>query len=253
MDAASQHGGRERESYGATKGFAVVLSLIVAVYGFLGWVGAEEWFKALVCLVAQGLAINTAIAARRAFAKEKPAHGILGLALTAGFAMWSEQGLHHAWTADGSEISPALTWFLCAVEPILFWFAESVQLAKAPVSAEELADQTLRELRREPQQNEPRRRAPLRSIAGGLTGSMALAMVPGSQAHAEPAQVGHEPIGPEPMSRTTPKAQMRNFEPMRATARLMLRQGSKPSAVHEATGVPLSTLKRWRTEIATAA
>lgn len=232
------------ERYAATKTFAVILSVIVAIYGFIGWINAGEIFKALVCLVAQGLAINAAIAARRAFDKTKWAHGLIGLALTAGFAMWSEQGLHHAWTADGSTISPFLTWFLCAVEPVLFWFTESVQFAKKPKTAEEIADETLAGLRNEPK-SEPVRNGPnLRTIAGGLTAAAALTVAP-SVARA------HEPIRTEPVSLKADRPTVRNqTEPDRAQARLMLAQGLTPYAVHKATGVPVSTLKRWAAKAA---
>lgn len=192
------------ERFAATKVCAVILSAIVACYGFMGWVEAGEWFKAAVCIVAQGLAINTAIAARRAFAKEKWGHGLIGLAFTGGFAMWSEQGLYHAWTRDGSDISPYLTWFLCASEPVLFWFTESVQLARKPKTPEEIAEEALEEAR-----NRPRER--FRSIAGGLTG----------------------------------RSELLAQEPARAQAKLMLRQGQTAYAVHKATGVPLTTCKRW--------
>lgn len=223
------------ERYTATKVFALALSAVVAVYGFMGWFNAGELFKAVVCLLAQGLAINSAVAARRAFAKGKPAHGFGGLALTAGFAMWSEQGLHHAWTGDGSEISPALTWFLCVVEPVLFWFTESVQLARKPKTSEELADEALAALRGSPEGEPAKRRANLRTIAGGLGGAAALAMMPNGAQAIEPTQ--HEPI--------SQRVPVRNFEPNRAQAKLLLSQGQTPYRVHKQTGVPLSTCKRW--------
>jgi hypothetical protein len=230
---------QQPERYTATKIFAVILSVIVAAYGFIGWIGAGELFKALVCLVSQGLAINAAIAARRAFDKSKWGHGLIGLGLTVGFAMWSEQGLHHAWTADGSEISPALTWFLCAVEPVLFWFTESVQFAKKPKTAEEIADETLAALRNKEPKREPKSGPNLRAIAGGLTGAAAVLLTPtGAQAH--------EPIRTEPMSLKADRSVVRDQqEPNRTQARLLLSQGLTAYAVHKATGVPISTLKKW--------
>lgn len=218
------------ERYTATKVFALALSAVVAIYGFMGWFSAGEFFKAIVCLLAQGLAINSAIAARRAFSKGKPFHGLGGLTFTAGFALWSEQGLHHAWTADGSEISPLLTWFLCIVEPLLFWFTESVQLARKPKTAEEAADEALAEFRAEPVKRKPN----LRTIAGGLGGAAALAFTP-AVARAESPE-------PDAISMREP---VRNFEPNRAQAKLLLAQGLTPYKVHKSTGVPLSTCKRW--------
>jgi hypothetical protein len=252
MSAASP----PQESYAATKVFAVILSVIVAVYGFMGWLNADEpeVFKAILCLVAQGLAINVAIAARRAFAKDKWGHGLGGLILTAGFAFWSEQGLHHAWTLDGSEISPVLTWFLCSVEPVIFWFTESVQLAKAKKTPEEIADETLAQMRGSQDAPAKGSRAHLRPIAGGLAGSLAVAMSPGSQAH-EPGSFSSEPSHePKPMSQKMSRAQYRNLnDPSRAQAKLMIRAGQAPSRVHAETKVPIATLKRWRKEMENAA
>lgn len=243
------------ERYAATKVFAVILSVIVAVYGFMGWLTDNEPFKAILCLVAQGLAINMAIAARRAFAKSKWGHGIGGLVLTVGFAFWSEQGLHNAWTMDGSEISPFLTWFLCGVEPVIFWFTESVQVAKRPETAEEIADRELARLRGSEAHSDGSSakgsRSHLRSISGGLAGSVALAVSPSAQAH-EPGSFSTEPSRePRPVSLAMSQAQVRNLsDPNRATARLLIQQGQGPAAVHRATGVPLSTLKRWARDAA---
>lgn len=234
----------QQERYAATKVFAVILSAIVALYGFMGWLTDNEPFKAILCLVAQGLAINMAIAARRAFAKSKWGHGLGGLFLTVGFAFWSEQGLHNAWTMDGSEISPLLTWFLCGVEPVIFWFTESVQVAKKPKTTEEIADETLAALRNGPNHEPVHRRPDLRSITGGLAGAAALVVAP-AQAQ------GHEPMRTEPVSLKADRSTVRNqSEPDRAQARLMLAQGLTPYAVHKATRVPLSTLKRWAAKAA---
>jgi hypothetical protein len=238
------------ERYVATKVFAVVLSGLVALYGFMGWFMADELFKAMVCLVAQGLAINAAIAARRAFAKHKLILGIVGLGFTVGFAMWSEQGLHHAWTSDGSEISPLLTWFLCAVEPMLFWFTEEVQHADKPVNPADMADQVLEEMRGSVSPALARPGSPrvetgrrVKGLAAGLATSVALAAAP---AHA--VSPGHA-MSPEPITRPAGAGHVRTEDPARAQALLMIRQGQMPTAVHTATGVPMSTLKRWRKEL----
>lgn len=229
------------ERYWLTYTFAVLLTGIVALYGAWGWLAAEnpEPFKAILCLVAQGLANGNAVLARRAFSKERPAMAFGALFLGAGCAVWSAISLHHAWTLDGSEIHWAMTAFLALLEPIMFWFVEEVKLATKPKSAAEIADETLAGLRGEPTQ-EPIRRGPnLRSIAGGLTGAAAVALAPtGAQAH--------EPMPMEPISLKADRATVRDEqEPDRAQARLLLAQGLTAYAVHKATGVPLSTLKKW--------
>lgn len=238
----------EQERYWLTYFFAVALTGIVALYGAWGWLAADEPepFKAILCLVAQGLANGNAVLARRAFAKERPIMAFCALGLGVGCGAWSAISLHHAWTLDGSEIHWAMTAFLALLEPVMFWFVEEVKLAKKPVSAEEIADQTLAQMRGEPAQSEPKSKAQLRTIVGGLAGSVALAVSPQAQGH-EPSRMSHEPARePKPTSQKMSPAQVRNLsEPDRAQARLLLAQGHGPTDVHRATGVPLSTLKRW--------
>lgn len=222
------------ERYWLTYTFAVGLTAIVALYGAWGWFSVNEPFKAVLCLVAQGLANGNAVLARRAFSKERPGMGVGAMILGSGCATWSAVSLHHAWTMDGSEIHWAMTAFLALLEPVMFWFVEEVKLARKPKSAEELADEALQAHRSE---SEPRKRPNLRSIAGGLTGAAALAMVP-NHAQAEPVQ-------PQPVTQRAARSVVRDQEPDRAQAKLLLAQGLTPYAVNKATNVPLSTLKRW--------
>ncbi len=245
------HADNHPERYWLTYTFAVLLTVIVAAYGAWGWLQAHEPFKAILCLVAQGLANGNAVLARRAFAKERPAMGLAALALGVGCGAWSAISLHHAWTLDGSEIHWTMTAFLALLEPVMFWFVEEVKLAKKPKTPEELADEALAGLRAAPAHEPKSARAHLRSIAGGLTGSLAVAVSPSAQAHEPSRFPTSEPIDPKPMSQRMSRAELRNLtEPNRAEARLMLRQGQGPTAVHRATGVPISTLKRWAKEAA---
>lgn len=224
------------ERYWLTYGFAIALTAIVALYGAWGWLRVDEPFKAVLCLVAQGLANGNAVLARRAFAKDRMVMGFAALGLAAGCGAWSAISLHHAWTLDGSDIHWTMTAFLALLEPIMFWFVEEVRLAPKPESAEEIADRALEQFRG----SQAKGRAHLRSIAGGLTGSLALAVAPAAQAH-------DLPLEPQPMAQRVSRAQVRNLhEPSRVQARLLIQQGRTVREVHEATGVPISTLKRWR-------
>lgn len=229
------------ERYWLTYTFAVGLTAIVALYGAWGWFSVNEPFKAVLCLVAQGLANGNAVLARRAFSKERTAMGIGAVLLGSGCAAWSAVSLHHAWTMDGSEIHWAMTAFLALLEPVMFWFVEEVKLARKPKTAEELADEALQAHRAsEPAQ----RRASLRTITGGLTGA-AVAATPTIGQAIEPGHA-NEPVKLDsPVVKRLTKTEMRAFEPDRAQAKLLLSQGLTPYAVHKVTNVPLSTLKRW--------
>ena len=224
------------ERYWLTYTFAVALTAIVALYGAWGWLMADrpEPFKAILCLVAQGLANGNAVLARRAFSKDRAPMAFVALVLGSGCATFSAISLHHAWTLDGSEIHWAMTAFLALLEPVMFWFVEEVKLAREPESAEAMAERTVAAMRGEPGQKRPN----LRSIAGGLTGAAALALAPGHVQAAEPDQ--HEPV----MQKANRTA-LRDQEPDRARAKLLLKQGATAYSVHKATGVPLSTVKRW--------
>lgn len=237
------------ERYWLTYFFAVALTAIVALYGAWGWLAADEPepFKAVLCLVAQGLANGNAVLARRAIAKERPLMGLCAFGLGAGCATFSAISLHHAWTLDGAEIHWAMTAFLALLEPVMFWFVEEVKFAQKPKTAEEIAEATLADLRGEPKAEPVHKRPNLRTIAGGLTGAAAVALAP-SVAHGSPS--GHEPICSEPMAQKMSRSTARNLEPDRAQAKLLLAQGLTPYAVHKATHVPLSTLKRWAREAA---
>lgn len=230
------HGSEQVERYWLTYLFAVGLTTIVALYGAWGWLAADEPepFKAILCLVAQGLANGNAVLARRAFSKDRPAMALCAVVLGCGCAAFSAVSLHHAWTLDGSELHWSMTAFLALLEPIMFWFVEEVKLAPKSKSAEQIADETLAAMRAE----QPKGRSHLRSIAGGLGGAAAIAIAPGFSHGAEPVQ-------PQPITQPVNRSTARNIEPDRAQAKMLLSQGLTAYSVHKATGVPLSTCKRW--------
>lgn len=238
-------------------------ALFMGAFGAWGWI-AERGFKddgfisAAVSIAACLLLLNASVQMRRAGAKKaRRATTIWAMALIL-FGSWSGYSAHHAFEmAQGEPVQLTslmslealqsgflLIFFLGSawIDPLLMWAVEETERAEPKAVENQSGSQA---------HDEPKpkgSRAHLRSIAGGLTGSVALAVAPGSQAH-EPSSFPTEPV--QQTSLRMSPAQVRNMDdPSRATARLMLRQGQGPAQVHKATGVPLSTLKRWAKEAA---
>lgn len=240
----------------------VVLGTLIAM-GFLGWTfapNASPWLKLGMCavtVVIEGWGFIAAIQWSRALQRERVAGpllywaaGIVGCAAWTIFSIYHALGLivGNAAEADmGALASPAYVAFtyLALSLPFHEWAIDRVE--RAPKKRPKIKAN-------ESESSEPKpksSRGHLRSIAGGLTGSMALVAGSGSQAH-EPAHYPvHEPREPKPMSQRMSRAQIRNLaDPSRAQAKLLLQQGQGPAEVHRSTGVPLSTLKRWAKEAA---
>ena len=238
-------------------------------FGAWGWLAASGYsvtgvVSAVVSVAACAVLLNASVQMRRAGAKKANRAMFVWLMALILFGSWSGYSAHHAFemTQGGPvqidsllSLEAAQSAFLLAffvgsawLDPWLMWAVEETELAK-PKDEE---NQTGPQAHYEPKPKSSR--AHLRSIAGGLTGSLALAVSPGSQAH-EPSSFSTEPAnGPSPMSQKMGRAQARNLsDPKRAQAKLMLRAGQKPATVHEATGVPVSTLKRWKIELEAAA
>lgn len=237
-------------------------ALFMGGFGSWGWIAAngytaEGFISAAVSLAACALLLNASVQMRRAGAKKARRATSVWLAALILFGSWSGYSAHHAFemsqggpvpvdnllSLEAAQSAFLLVFFVGSawIDPWLMWAVEETERAT------EKTEQTEGSLEPKPKGS----RAHLRSIAGGLTGSVALAMVPGSQAR-EPGSFSTEPAHqPKTMSQKMSQAQTRNLtEPNRATARLMIRQGQGPAAVHRATGVPLSTLKRWAREAA---
>ena len=231
-------------------------------FGAWGWLAAnghsaEGFISACVSLFSCVMLLNASVQMRRAGAKEAHRAGLIWLMALGLFGAWSGYSAHHAfemsqggpvhietmWSLEAAQSAFLLVFFLGSawIDPWLMWAVEETERAE-PKPKQNQSGSLAHD---EPKQKGSR--AHLRSIAGGLTGSVALAMSPGSQAH-EPVSVSYEP---ERVSRSMSQAQVRNLtDSDRAQARLLLRQGQGPSEVHRATGVPLSTLKRWAKEAA---
>ena len=241
-------------------------ALFMGGFGAWGWIAdngysAEGFISAAVSLFACVMLLNASVQMRRAGAKEAHRAGLVWLMALGLFGSWSGYSAHHAfemsqggpvhigsiWSLEMAQSAFLLIFFVGSawIDPWLMWAVEETERAK-PKTEENQGGS--------PAHDEPKpkgSRAHLRSITGGLTGSVALALAPGSQAH-EPGSFPTEPVArPTQTSLRMSPAHLRNMDdPSRATARLMLRQGQSPAGVHRATGVPLSTLKRWAKEAA---
>ena len=228
-----------------------VRPVVVGWAGFMGLFGAWGWIAANgytnagfasagVSIFACVILLNASVQLRRAGAKRaRRASTIWTLALIL-FGSWSGYSAHHAFEmTQGGPVALTsllsinalgsgflLLFFLGAawIDPLLMWAVEDTERAKEPEA--------------EPEPARPKGRASLRLMAGGLGGAAALALAPNAARAVEPVYQG--PVS-EPVNRTS----ARNREPDRAQAKLMLAQGLTAYSVAKATGVPISTLKRW--------
>jgi len=241
-------------------------ALFMGGFGAWGWIAqngytGEGFISAAVSLIACVMLLNASVQMRRAGSKKAHRATLVWLMALGLFGSWSGYSAHHAFemtqggpvqiesvlSVEWAQSAFLLIFFLGSawIDPWLMWAVEETELApeiKQP-------DQGSQDEAHTPKPKGSR--AHLRAISGGLAGSVALAMAPGSQAH-EPGSFPTEPSRePKPMSQKMSRAQVRNLDdPNRATARLMLRQGQGPAQVHRLTGVPLSTLKRWARDAA---
>lgn len=236
-------------------------ALFMGGFGAWGWIAAngyspEGFISAAVSLAACALLLNSSVQMRRAGAKKAHRATIVWLMALLLFGSWSGYSAHHAFemsqggpvhiesifSLEAAQSAFLLIFFVGSawIDPWLMWAVEETERAEPKVEQKQGSPPA-----HEP--NEPKAHGPnLRSIVGGLAGSVALAVAPPAQGH-EPSRVSHEPARePKPTSQKMSPAQVRNLsEPDRAQARLLLAQGHGPTDVHRATGVPLSTLKRW--------
>lgn len=235
-------------------------AVFMGVFGAWGWLAAdgysaEAFISACVSLFSCVMLLNASVQMRRAGAKAAHRAGLVWLMALGLFGSWSGYSAHHAfevsqggaveitslWTIEAAQSAFLLIFFLGSawIDPWLMWAVEETE--RAPDKPKEINGPL--------DKSEPKpkgSRAHLRTIVGGLTGAVSLASGPSAQAH-EPGSFPTEPVrGPSPVSQKMSQAHLKNLDdPNRATAKLMIRQGQGPAVVHKATGVPLSTLKRW--------
>ncbi len=232
-------------------------ALFMGGFGAWGWIagngyGPEGFIAATVSVFSCVVLLNASVQMRRAGAKKAHRATLVWLMALGLFGSWSGYSAHHAFemsqggavqiesllSIEAAQSAFLLIFFVGSawIDPWLMWAVEETERAEPKVEQKQDG----------PPAHEPKPKAHLRSITGGLAGAVALAMSPTAQAHG-PSPVSHEPARePKPTSQKMSPAQVRNLsEPDRAQARLLLAQGHGPSDVHRATGVPLSTLKRW--------
>lgn len=142
-----------KEGYWWINGIAVALSLVIASMSWSAYEGAGQPERALVCIVAQALAIALAILGRRALTGQMPFSAIAAAILAGGCAWWASHGLALAWYDDAERNGEPMVIFLAALEPALFLLAEHVKEGREALRAahqkneRELADE-LAEIRR---------------------------------------------------------------------------------------------------------
>lgn len=197
-------------------------ALFMGAFGAWGWIAAngysaEGFISACVSLFSCVMLLNASVQMRRAGAKEARRAGLVWLMALGLFGSWSGYSAHHAFEmSQGGPVHIETIFSLEAAQSafLLAFFVGSAWLDPWLMWAVEETE------RAEPKAKENQS---------------------GSQAHDEP----------KPTSLKMSPAQARNLsEPDRARAKLLLAQGHGPSDVHRATGVPLSTLKRWAKEAA---
>lgn len=244
---------------------AVALTVIVGLYGFIGWAGAGQWLFAGLCLVAQAGANNCSAQAQRAKSREGVGGSfVFMVAAMVGFAIFSALSLEHAWARqNGSEthfdLATAATdpmfWlfvFLAVVEPAMYWAVEAIE--RAPLKAQKVADDsppeplssnisTLRQTR------VMAATAAASLLALGASNRTADAL-PMTQADARPdavrdARLTHVPDAPKSRVRSQPKSRDTSLESRKAAARALLVAGGLSNrAIGDQVGLSSKTVDR---------
>ncbi len=222
------------EEYWYIFGAAMALSLLVGLYGFVGWAETGDWFKAALCVVAQIVSNCSAILGRRAWSKGMVLMGAGAFVVAVGFAYWSGLALEHAWSKDGEHPNPVAVWFLAGVEPFLFMAAEHVKRSK-PLEWSKVGGGFMRLI--------------------GVGAAVATMGQPAQALEIAPTPVAREHTAPQAVRqhRTTPSRPVSaSSEPTaydRARARTMIEAGMGVADVHRETNVPKGTLKHWRNAV----
>jgi hypothetical protein len=124
-----------KEGYWWINGIAVALSLVIASMSWTAYDVAGQPERALVCIVAQALAIALAILGRRALTGQMPFSAIAAGLLAGGCAWWASHGLALAWYDDAERNGEPMVIFLAALEPALFLLAEHVKEGREALRA----------------------------------------------------------------------------------------------------------------------
>lgn len=139
-----------KEGYWWINGIAVALSLVIASMSWSAYGDIGQSERALVCIVAQALAIALAILGRRALTGQMPVSAVAAAILAGGCAWWASHGLALAWYGDAERNGEPMVIFMAALEPALFLLAEHIKEGRDALRAaheknerelaEELAD-----------------------------------------------------------------------------------------------------------------
>lgn len=116
-----------KEGYLWINGIAVALSGVIAWMSWTAYSEIDQSERALVCIVAQALAIALAILARRALTGQMPFSALASAILAGGCAWWASHGLALAWYGDADRNGQPMVIFMAALEPALFLLAEHVK------------------------------------------------------------------------------------------------------------------------------
>lgn len=244
------------------RGWARAVLVTLIAMGFLGWAfapNASVWLKAGMCVVTiviEGWGFIAAVQWSRALKRERVVGPLLYWATAmVGCAAWTMFSIYHALGLIVGEPGEAQMGALASPAYVAFtYLALSLPFHEWAIERVETAPKK----RARPAANEPGPQAHGSQARGLIPWLMALLLGPGSlspaMAHEPFRTEPNEPLGPRAVSQKMPKAQVRNLtEPDRVRARLLIRQGRPPAQVHADTKVPISTLKRWKTEMEKAA
>lgn len=124
-----------KEGYWWINGIALSLSAVIAWMSWSAYGDDGQHDRALVCIVAQALAIALAILARRALTGQMPVSAVIAGGLAAGCAWWASHGLALAWYEDAERNSEPMVIFMAALEPALFLLAEHVKEGRETLRA----------------------------------------------------------------------------------------------------------------------
>lgn len=227
-----------KEGYWWINAIALALSCVVARMSWAAYADASQPDRALVCIIAQAIAIAAAILARRAFTAEMNGSGFLALLLAGGCSWWASHGLALAWYGDAERNSEPMIVFLAVLEPALFLLAEHVREGRQALrkAHQDAAKEQAEELERIRQREQ--RQRPMLAASGGV----ALAALPTGASAGELA-----PASTQPSERPAYVSTNVGYPSARAHAVALKRANpalTQPEAA-VAVGAPRSTVGNW--------
>lgn len=171
-----------KEGYWWINGIALALSCVIARMSWSAYESIDQPDRALVCIIAQAVAIAAAILARRALTGQMQASALAALVLSGGCAWWASHGLALAWYDDAERNSEPMVVFMAVLEPLLFLLAEHVREGRQALRAAHHKDEaeTAAELARV-RERDGARWGPRLATAGGVALSASPAVANASE------------------------------------------------------------------------